>query len=334
MIRFTASPAQFRGSKKPVSLFDLPPCPAGLVLTEADKLRPTGIGDGFGQVLVFEHPVDVQVLKGDIAVPLYQIVAELVVKILALVGDPFMLNGYLNPGLAPVERAFLLAAQPALADLQPSLRFTQVLGGLDFLPGGQGDKIFESQVNPYPPFPWFQVSYLHLTLNRDEILPAFGFRDGAIFHLAFQGAMKDGLDPTDLGQVDSLVINLEALRVADGLAVFFAFEPGVFSPTGEEVLIGPVQVLALLLKDLAIGLLQPFSARQVFKLFDLVIDIIARQPLAGCLVVFFAPVKRPVIDEAGMAELDGQISLLCFGRVDPVLVGFAYQHVATSQVQL
>ena len=68
MISFTASAAQFRRGQEAVTLFDLPPCPAGLVLAKADKLRPPGVGNGLGQVMVFEHAAHIQVLEGDIAI--------------------------------------------------------------------------------------------------------------------------------------------------------------------------------------------------------------------------------------------------------------------------
>src|SRR5215470_10064011 len=54
------------------------------------QLCPTGIGYTFGQTVVLDHPSDIQLLKNYQPVTDSQIMAQLMGKIFALIGDPFV----------------------------------------------------------------------------------------------------------------------------------------------------------------------------------------------------------------------------------------------------
>jgi hypothetical protein len=69
--------------------------------------------------------------------------------------------------------------------------------------------------------------------------------------------MKDGLHPTDFGQVDAVAVKLETLRITDGLLILLALEARIIGSPLKEVLEGAVKVFNLGLQHLAVRLLQP-----------------------------------------------------------------------------
>lgn len=335
MIDLTASRTQLTGREKSIPFFDPPACPVGFVLAEVDELRPAGILDSLSQTMVLNHPLDVQVLKGNEAETRYQVVAELVVKVPAPVGDPLVLEGHYEPGLIPIVGTLLLAAQPALTNFQASFGFTQVLRRLDFLACGKGHKILETKINTNLPISSLRLVHLHFAQNRDEVFVGLCFRHGNTFHLAFDGPVKYGLDPTNLWQIDSIVVNLEALGVADSLNVVFAMVLGIaqghpvltwflsrFGPGKcplfdhpEVVLIGPVKVFERLLQNLAIGLFQPGQERLDY--LEHIGRVVVAKALAVLEKVRLALGQGSVVNESGAAELNGQRGLLLLIRGNP-----------------
>lgn len=224
MIDLTTNRTQFGGCKESIALLYLSTCPVGFVFTKTNELAPASVLNGLGQVMIFEHPIHVQILKSNEAEPLNQAMAQLVVKILALTSNPLMLDSYLQSGFSPIVRAFLFAAQPALANLQPALRLSEIFRWLDFLTGRERDKILEAQINANSPLSGLRVSNLNFTLDRDEKLTALGFRDGNTLHLTLNRAVERRPDAADFRQFDPTPLYLKPLRVADRLIVILAFE--------------------------------------------------------------------------------------------------------------
>jgi hypothetical protein len=136
------------GRRKPsIGLHDLSPSPLLLVLEEGDKLRPAGIGDGFGQSMIGQHALDMQRLQRDGAVGIDQFPANLMMKISSLIGDPFMLDRHPVPGFVSVTAAFLLATQAPLANPQQPFLLSQMARIVYLLARRQGQKMGQSQVD-------------------------------------------------------------------------------------------------------------------------------------------------------------------------------------------
>jgi hypothetical protein len=189
-----------------------------------------------------------------------------VLEVPTLVGYLLVLPGQEQSHILVALAALLASGQAALQASQSLLRFSQVARVGD---GSTADrmsvpitdllvavrqwaieqrgKVHQTQANTYLLAVVGRFFYLNLTLDRDEILAALGSRNGHVLHLSLNGAVKDSLDPTDLGQVDSVALNLEPLRVTDGLFASLTLQGGVVRPLLEEVDVGPVQVLELLL---------------------------------------------------------------------------------------
>ena len=308
-----------RRREEAVDFLAMATIPSPFVPDKGDELRPSGIADGLCQVAILDHAFDVQIFKGDDAIFSHQSFAQFVVKVPALIGYPFVQPGDLEALLFPVGRPFDLARQSTLFSGKSFLSLSQMFGIVYLFAGAEGGKVFETQVNADMSTFIVRFVYLHLTLYRDVILTALGFRDGAIFHLAFNRTVEDGLDPTDFGQVDFRTFDFEALRVADRLFSSLGFELGVLGPTLKKILVGDVQVFDLRLQDLTIGLLKPFGLRLTFKLCDLFLDRVIAQATARFFVVGFASNQTPIVDKPSVSKLDCQSVLLFSIRFEPIL---------------
>lgn len=308
----------------------MPPCPVQFVLAETNKLAPASVRDGLGKMVISKHPGNVQILKGYVAESVNQLSTQLVMEVLALISYPFMLNGNHKLGLGSTIRAFLLAAQTALPNFQPPFRLPQVFGRFNLFTGGQGHKVLKPQVDSN--FVWllYGVLAFDLAQNRDKVFAAWGFGDGAIFHLALDGAMKDGANLADFGQFDAAADHLESLRIADRLSVVFVFEFGVFGSALEKVNIGPVKIFERLLQDLTIGFLEP--RQEMLDCSQHVGCIVVTQALAVFFVVSLALSQGHIVDKAGVAELGSYDCLLLLVGVDSEFIRLLNYHAWFSLI--
>ena len=286
--------AGLRRGKEAVDFFAMATIPSPFILDKGDELRPPGIRDGLRQFAIFDHALDVQVLKGDDAVLSHQSFAQFVVKVLALVGYPFKQSGDLEALLLPIGRPLGLARKPTLRSGKSFLSLSQMFGIVYLFAGTEGRKVFETQVDADMSAVIARFVYLHLTLYRDVVLTALGFRDGTVFHLAFDGPVEDSLDPADFGQIDFRPFNLEALRVADRLFGSLRFEFGVLGSTFKKVGVGCIQVYQFLLKYLTISLPQPLSLRFFLEGLQLIDSLVFAQALARLLVMRLAQITLGV----------------------------------------
>ena len=316
---------KFRRRKETVNAQDLPVSPLRFVLAEANELAPSCIRNGLCQTMILDHASDIQGLKRYGTVLVDQFTAQLVLKVFALVGYPFVQDGNGQPCLVACITSFGLLAQTSLPNLQAALTAIQMLGFDSLVLITQGGKRGQAQVNgdSFRFGRW--VFYFHLTLNRDEIPTAFGFRDGTVFRFAFNGAMKDTLDPTNFRQIHPLVVNFEALRIADGLLVMLTVEVGIVGTPFKEILVGTVKVFKRLLHGLAIGFFQPrvVNLEDVCQVHRTIVVVKTR---SGVNVEAFPSRSIVVIDKANMPELTGKIGLLRLMRVDSELERFENFH--------
>jgi len=150
VIDLPADRTGFGRGEETVSFGHRPACPGHFVANELDKLGPTRIRDRFGQMVVFEHPGNVQVLKDHAPKPIGDLAAQLVMELLAAVGDSLMLPGKDGPCAGATFRAFGFSAESALANLESSFGLPQVPGRGDLLPGREHGEVFQPQVNADP----------------------------------------------------------------------------------------------------------------------------------------------------------------------------------------
>jgi hypothetical protein len=89
----------------------------------------------------------VQVLKDHTSKPIGNLPAELMMKVLAAVCHPLVLNRNDVTGSRATLRAFGFSAQASLADFQASFGLTKVFGWCDLLGRRECGKLFQPQVD-------------------------------------------------------------------------------------------------------------------------------------------------------------------------------------------
>jgi hypothetical protein len=322
----TAMKTTFGTWEKPINLFNMAAVPLPFVLKLPHELRPAAIGDRLSQLMVFDHPFHIQVFNGDVLVLLNQLTTELVKKVLPLVGYLFVKPGNLQPGLVSALRTFLFPAQRALQLNQLLLRLSEVFGRTEPAPVTGNSKVLKSQIKTSVATLIGWVFNLPFHLDRGEIFTALGSRYGNIFHNAFYWAVKDDLDPTDLGEIDRLTIKLKALRESTGLLTVFLFEGWKVGLLVKKVVVGGIQVSKGLLKCLGLSLVKPNVIRLLFEFCQSQGGIVVGETLACLGIVVDSLAKKVVVSEATAAELFGQLNLLLSIRVKTELVGRLDKH--------
>lgn len=93
LIKPTANVTGFRGRIVPINLFGVCSVPATFIAQELTEHPPTRIGDGFSKTVILEHPADIQIFNPDMSILIYKLPAQLMQKVLALIGYLLMLPG-------------------------------------------------------------------------------------------------------------------------------------------------------------------------------------------------------------------------------------------------
>ena len=138
--------------------------------------------------------------------------------------------------------------------------------------------------------------------------------------------MQDDLNPSDLWQEDAISVELEPLWIADRLLPVPLLELGILRPMLEKVDVGPVEILELLLQNLAISFFQPGVFRVHLEVLEPFCCVIVAHALAVILVVFLALSKRPVVGKPRMSELHSEKMLLRRVGIDTIAESLLNDH--------
>ncbi len=306
-----ADVTSFRTGKEAVYLFSKPTFPRAFVAQKVTEHPPTRIRDTFSQMVIFEHPANVQVLNFNVAKLIDDLAAFLVKEILPLVGNLFVLASHLQAGLILTIATFLTPAQLALESLKSAFRLSEVLRVVNLFAGAENCECFKPQINADRARFLDGVLAFDLTLNRDKVFTAWGLGDGTIFHLPFDRPVKDSAYLADFGQLNPTANHLKPLRIADRLSVELVFECGVLGSALEKVHKGAVKIFKGLLQNLTIGFFQPrYKGLDDCQHIGRVVVI---QPFTVFGIVSFAGSQGHIVNETSMAELNRQRRL--FGLV-------------------
>lgn len=126
--------------------FKATPIPHPFVLQLAQKFTPTGITDGFGEMMVRQHALHIQALDIDSLALVYQSAALFMKKVGSLVGNFLMQTGDLHPRFLTVLAALLFSGKLALHAAQLLFRPAKVSGRIDLLSLRSDNKAFQPQV--------------------------------------------------------------------------------------------------------------------------------------------------------------------------------------------
>ncbi len=172
---------------------------------------------------------------------------------------------------------------------------------------------------------------LHLTLGLDAHEPlAARLADGDVLHRTQHGPAMAVAQPAQLGQEDATVtlIEFDLLRIgiAEAVALAFLLEAREFRPLGEEVAVGPLQILERLLQRVHRRIGQPCRFCAVAPLGEQLAQARIAQFLLSMFVAFLLQRQRLVEHEAARSGEAAHLALLFAGRHQFVLEGLEALH--------
>src|SRR5579859_5370366 len=179
--------------------------PRCLVRKQIGELTPGGVMDTLGQTMVMHHAVDRQVLNRDQIKGVDDAAALLVGEVAATPGSALIHACHDCAPLRTCGRALLFLGETALC-LGERLLFLAEEAGIDnrlprfpCLPGAEHSEGLEPHVNAYLLAGGWQWGRLGtLARKRDVPLARATAADGRRLGCAFQGAMVDQLDASDV----------------------------------------------------------------------------------------------------------------------------------------
>jgi len=168
-----------------------------------NNLAPSCIRYALGQAVVLDHLGWVQIFKDDHPKVIYQVIAQLMGKIVSLVPDPFMNPGHRLPCFRTGRRALLGFAQPSLNLSQRLLFLAEEARVGDLLTLVGGEERSKTKVDPNR-LSRSRKRFAFIDLNREanEPLPSSCFLDGGGLDPTFNGTMKVELDVSDLPDLE------------------------------------------------------------------------------------------------------------------------------------
>lgn len=143
-----SAPAAILAGVRGVHFFKRPSSVFSFGFRYVEKVPPRHVIDGFGEMVVLDHPVDVQGFNLDSVEAVYNIPRNFMVKVFSTIGDALMFERNYPPGFAPVRAAFDFAGKFTLRLCQFGSGFLQVARVGDGFTVRQSGKICYARVNP------------------------------------------------------------------------------------------------------------------------------------------------------------------------------------------
>ena len=305
--------------------------PGSLVLELAGQFTPRGVGNGLGQLVIFEHAAHIEALHADDIVVPDQLCGELMQVVLPAVGDVLMLPGQTEAGLLPVAAALWFSGQPPLEGGELLLCLLQVLGVIVLLTIRGDDQILDAHIQANCGASAEQLGDIYLcAAQAHEKLTAAAHTDGGVEDPSLHLSGDLGLHPPQLGQLNCLIGCLNVfphdLAGVAGLAVVFGLKHGEahLSPAlaaGKEVLIGLVHIEHGGLKGGGVHLSKPWVG--ILQPGQQLHTVVAADRAAGSVGALSSRQSLVVDEPAAANRLANEFFLFCCG-VQSELVGFLH----------
>lgn len=210
---FTACLRAVRGG----DLDKLPAAPGELVAEHASEDSPSSVEDASRQSSIrLDHVTNLKLLNHDGAVAISVPVAEDVQKMFTLATHRTVSAHHANLCFLAVLGAFLLSGKVALCASQSSLGGAVESRRLDNATVGVGGYVDDAAVDSDDgrrARKWF--NHFYFAQDRREPLISVTF-DRARLRLAFELAVDDGANRTDLGEGESVAVDCESFSVRFG----------------------------------------------------------------------------------------------------------------------
>ncbi len=304
----------------------------------AEKLRPGGIGNAFGETMVVGHAVDVQVFYSNHAVVIDDLAAFLVREVVASEGNPFMHASHNFAMLATLGCVFGEFAMLALRLSQRLLFLAKEARVLNLCAIRESRERLESDINPYLGGKFRQS--LRFAFNRKRNIPLARRRTmhRTRFEFPLDGSVIDHLDRTHFGEAHPLIMGdaKAALGKGEGVIAVHPSEPrGAWFLSGfaasEEGFEGQINTYRNILENLRMDLPQRgtslFQDRKGFLL------LIEREAFAflliGCLTTF----KQVVIEPTALFKRLVELLHLLLAWKNPILKRFTHAYMVAQTGQ-
>lgn len=193
------------------------------------ELIPARVTDAFGEMVIADHPADVQIFDGDVVVTANQVERRLVVKVGALPFDVQVRFRQNVDGLAAPVASFVLSARNStLCRLQFFFGGAVMFRVINSVAIGDGGKTLYPQINPRRLASLRNETRL-VAFDGEDHIPAIGFAfDRAGFDFTFNRTGKTDTARADLAQVQFVAFQSEtALRIDKRIEERLAFESRV-----------------------------------------------------------------------------------------------------------
>ncbi len=119
-----------------------------LIFKDIEKRTPTGIANGFCEMVILDHPTDIEVFNHDMVIVIGILLSRLVMEVTALPLDLEMCLGSVASGLAIALAALLAAAHLPLLAPQRLLAFAVVAWVRNRVPFAIRQERFQSDIDP------------------------------------------------------------------------------------------------------------------------------------------------------------------------------------------
>jgi len=203
------------------------------VRVDIEKRIPCCIRDTFSQMVILDHPGNVQILKGKSIELSNQVKRALVKEIVSLPRYFQMLLRQKLNSFPAITAAKFLAGDSPVRGLESPLCRPQVLGILNRFSGGESGEVLDPQVNADRSPSLRQVAAL-VFFHRKHDNPAVHLPlDGAGLDSPCDGARETEADTPDLREMEFIAFEFEAaLGIAERIVAPLSLE------TGEADLVG------------------------------------------------------------------------------------------------
>ena len=303
--------------KPAVNPFNVLSIPFGLFFKHSDGLPDARIAQRAGNVVVLQHPAQVEVLDVDCVKPLHHASAEFVQRISSTIGNLFMHLGNVLLDVRTTLAAFLAACHLFLIERQTFLPKRAMLRVRHLLASIQRSQPVDTKINTDRIASFWQFNRSSFNHQRNKIFAA-GFAHQANRRWFWYGAARPlDLNRTNLGQFQCSGFGIEresVMGIVRGLRGFLALEYRIASALIKEIRVGRLQIAQRLLQANTGNFVEPNRFRLLLE---------NGQRLVRCRITnAFAIAKAiathtqsPVPDKPHAAERPGKMFLLLWRRI-------------------
>ena len=234
------------------------------VLKHCEKLSPASIRNRFGKVMVFNHPLDVQIFNNYESVVVDNGSCNFVLKVFSLIADLAVQIRNQSTVLPSISRTSFLSGKFPLFLLKFLLRLSEKLWVLDSLAVRKNGEGFNPHINSYF-FLWNRVPNRNVFHGKTDVPLGIFMFDCASFNVSNNRSMLFESQGTYFGKLQATSRDCKSgLWISEGIISALLFETWVawflfLLNSTEEVLKRAICSFKNVLKDLGMNGIKNFD---------------------------------------------------------------------------